>query len=220
MKYFKALYKEEDGYSTLNIYMSDKNRLGRQIAELNQELVEDTLDNKVEKLLDILLTSIKEDYTTASLFGNSKIDIEYKNPKTGKVEKYIVANDYLVTEFGKIFIDIYNKPTAITTYKLVFTEVQGVSKLDIWMMDAMGPIKYMGSVSDKIVASVVNEKVDILLLKFAESVQLGQRAKALYHNSQIKVVIKNLETGVETPYIVNDDKMIQKFKYNALSFIK
>lgn len=219
MKYFKALYKEEYGYSTLNIYMADKNRLGQQIAELNQELIDDTIDNKIENLLSILLSSIQESMQTAKLFSNSKLDIEYKNPKTGRVEKYVVANDYLVIEFGKCFIDIFNKATPVIQYKLVFTEVEGVSKLDIFMMDQTAPIKHMGNVSEKLIAPVISEKIDKLLIKFVDSVQLGHRAKPLFHNSEIRICSKNLTTGAETPYKVTDDKLIMRFKNNSLTLI-
>jgi hypothetical protein len=218
-KHFKALYKEEYGYSTLNIYIATKNGLGQHIAELNQELVDDTIDNKIEKLLEILLESIQENLQTATLFSNSKFDIEYKNPKTGHLQKYVVANDYLVIEFGKRFIEVFNKATPITTYKLVFTEEKGVSKLDILMMDQTSVIKNMGYISDELVAPAVGEKIDKLLIKFVDSVQLGHRAKALFQNSQIKIVIKNTETGTETPYKVVDDKLIMRFKYNALTLI-
>lgn len=220
MKTFKCLYKEEYGYSTLNIYMmTAQNRLGQHIAELNQELTDDTIDNKIEKLLTILLESIQENLQTATLFSNSKFNIEYKNPKTGNIEKYVVADDYLVMEYGKRFIDIFNKATPVVQYKLVFTEVEGLSKLDILMMDQTSPIKNMGYVSDKLVAPAINEKVDKLLIKFVDSIQLGHRAKALFQNSEIRVFIKNVATGTETPYIVNDDKLVERFKYNALTLI-
>lgn len=219
MKTFKALYKEEDGYSTLNIYMDNKGKLGTQIAELNEDLIDAPLHEKIENLLGKLLYYIQGDKRTAELFSNSKFEIDYRDPDTGRVEKYTVANDHLVTEFGKVFIELYCKGTTVTTYKFLFSEEDGVNKLQIFMTNKMTPVKDMGCISEKNISYSLSEKIDRLLIKFLETVEKGKRAEVLFKDCEIKIWYKNKLTGAEVPYIIQDKKLAARFEANTLHLI-